>query len=244
MESKTILITQARTGSSRLPGKILKKVNDQELLKIHLERLSRCKNVDQIVVATTVEQKDQKVADLLEEWGIKYFRGSEDDVLDRFYQTLQSFKTRPEWVVRVTSDCPLLDPILVDDVIQFAREATADYIYNGLFYPDGQDIEVIKFSALEEAWKKSKKKFEREHVTPYIRNNSDLFGKKLFKSKSFPYKVNYSEVRMTVDDSEDFDLVSKLIKDLGTETDWLTYTKYIIENSLSKTKSKFIRNEE
>lgn len=243
MEMKTILITQARSGSTRLPGKVLKDVEGKTLLQIHLERLSKCTKVSEIIVATTVKEEDSIIYKKAIEWGFKASRGSELDVLDRFYQAVKSQKA--DWIVRVTSDCPLLDPILVDEIISFVQEKDTDYGANSIIesYPDGQDVEIFKFSALEQAWKNAKKQSEREHVTPYIRNNSDLNGGKLFTSTSFQCELDYSRIRMTVDEPRDFELIQLLINKLGTEKSWLEYTNYIIENNLTMLNDQIIRNE-
>jgi len=243
MEMRTILITQARSGSTRLPGKVLKDVEGKTLLQIHLERLSKCTKVSEIIVATTVKEEDSIIYEKAIEWGFKASRGSELDVLDRFYQAVKSQKA--DWIVRVTSDCPLLDPILVDQIISFVQENNTDYGANSIIesYPDGQDVEVFKFSALEQAWKNAKKQSEREHVTPYIRNNSDLNGGKLFTSTSFKCELDYSRIRMTVDEPRDFELMKLLINKLGTEKSWLEYTNYIIENNLTMMNDQIIRNE-
>jgi len=240
---RTILITQARSGSTRLPGKVLKDVEGKTLLQIHLERLSKCTKVSEIIVATTVKEEDSIIYEKAIEWGFKASRGSELDVLDRFYQAVKSQKA--DWIVRVTSDCPLLDPILVDQIISFVQENNTDYGANSIIesYPDGQDVEVFKFSALEQAWKNAKKQSEREHVTPYIRNNSDLNGGKLFTSTSFKCELDYSRIRMTVDEPRDFELMKLLINKLGTEKSWLEYTNYIIENNLTMMNDQIIRNE-
>ena len=124
MEQNTVLITQARSGSTRLPGKILKEVDGQTLLQIHLERLNKCLKVDEIIVATTVNSEDDIIYNNALEWGFTAFKGSESNVLDRFYQSLKDKK--PDWVVRVTSDCPLLDPELVDAIVNFAQNNSYD----------------------------------------------------------------------------------------------------------------------
>ena len=243
MEVKTSLITQARSGSTRLPGKILKKINDESLLEIHLKRLNKCNNVSNIIVATTDKPEDKVIYDYAIDWGFNSFRGSESDVLDRFYQAVR--KEKPDWIVRVTSDCPLIDPILVDKLINFAHDNNTDYCSNTLVekYPDGQDIEVFKFSALEVAWENAILSSDREHVTPYIRNNSDFKGAIIFKALNYPCDSNYSMIRMTVDESRDFDLIKVLINDLGTDKTWLEYTNHIIKNDLSKINNSIIRNE-
>lgn len=243
MVNNTILITQARTGSTRLPGKVLKEINGKSLLQIHLDRLKKCKMISEIVVATTTKQEDQVIYDKALELGFSASRGSESDVLDRFYQSVMDKKA--DWIVRVTSDCPLIDPVLVDKVIDFVRNNNKDYGANILVenFPDGQDIEVFKFSALESAWKNAKLLSEREHVTPYIRNNTDVKGGNLFSAINYPCDFDFSKIRMTVDEFRDFELIKILINDLGTDKSWLEYTNYIIQNNLTEINDSIIRNE-
>lgn len=243
MEIKTILITQARLGSTRLPGKVLKEIKGESLLQIHLNRLKKCKKVSKIIVATTVVEGDDLIYDKVKEWGYDSFRGSESDVLDRFYQSVKDEK--PDWIVRVTSDCPLIDPNLVDDVVSFVQQNDKDYGSNVLIenFPDGQDIEVLKFSALEKSWKEAKLLSDREHVTLYVRNNSDFNGGHLFSSINYSCNSDFSNIRMTVDEKRDFDLIEILINELGTDKSWSEYTNYIIENDLIKVNDQIIRNE-
>lgn len=243
MVINTILITQARTGSTRLPGKVLKEINGKSLLQIHLDRLKKCKLVSEIIVATTTNSEDQIIFEKAIEWGFSASKGSESDVLDRFYQAVKD--KNADWIVRVTSDCPLIDPILVDDVINFVHSNNKDYGANILIenFPDGQDIEVFKFSVLEEAWKNAKLLSEREHVTQYIRNNANLKGVNLFSAINYPCDFDFSKIRMTVDESKDFELISILINDLGIDKTWLEYTNYIIQNNLTEINDSIIRNE-
>lgn len=243
MELKTVLITQARTGSTRLPGKVLLEVNQTPLLKIHLDRLKNSKKVDKIIVATTTNIEDNIIAKLVTMWGYEVFRGSEKDVLDRFYQAVKNI--HPLWIVRVTSDCPLIDPILVDKVIELTQSGSKDYGSNvfDVTFPDGQDVEVFKFTALETAWKSAKKDSEREHVTPFIRNNSNFKGKNIFSSISYKNNIDYSKIRITVDELRDFILINKVITDLGFDKSWLEYTEYIIKNKLVEMNGDIIRNE-
>lgn len=243
MELKTVLVTQARTGSSRLPGKVLKEVNGKTLLQIHLERLRKCSKVSEIIVATTDKAEDLLLYNQAIKLGFSASRGSELDVLDRFYQSVKH--KNADWIVRVTSDCPLLDPILVDNVITFVQEKNSDYGSNAIIehFPDGQDIELFKFSALETAWENAKLKSEREHVTPYILNNTDGKGVNSFSAVNYPCDADYSHIRMTVDEPRDFDLIEHLIQKLGTEKTWLEYTNYMIENNLTQLNEGIIRNE-
>ena len=243
MEVKTVLITQARSGSTRFPGKILKEIEGKSLLQIHLNRLSECKTISKIIVATTIKPEDEIIYNKAIQWGFDASRGSELDVLDRFYKAVKNEK--PDWVVRVTSDCPLIDSKLVDNIISFVQQKNVDYGSNTLVenFPDGQDVEVFKFSALETAWESAKLQSEREHVTPYIRNNSDFNGGVLFKAMNFPCEFDYSKIRMTVDEIRDFELIKKLIEELGIDQTWLKYTNYIIENDLGTINNSIIRNE-
>jgi glutamate-1-semialdehyde 2,1-aminomutase/spore coat polysaccharide biosynthesis protein SpsF len=239
----TVIVSQARIGSTRLPGKVLMKVNDNELLKIHLGRISKSKLFDKLIVATTNLSNDDVIVEKLEEWGYSYFRGSEENVLDRFYKACE--KMNPKWVVRLTSDCPLIDSELIDAVILFTKVNDLDYCSNVLVehFPDGQDIEVFKFSALKMAYQQAVLISELEHVTPYIRKNSDFIGGTLFKSMNFPCFSNFRNIRMTVDEQQDFDLMTKLINELGLEKSWLDYTNYIIKTNLFEMNKDIIRNE-
>lgn len=243
MDIKTVLITQARTGSKRLPNKILMKVNNTPLLKIHLDRLSKSKRVDKIIVATTNNKEDDIIENNAKEWGYEVFRGSENDVLDRFYQAVKYFK--PTWIVRVTSDCPLIDSSLVDKVIELTQIGDKDYGSNIIdeTFPDGQDVEVFKFSALENAWENAIKSSDREHVTPFIRNNSFLKKGNIFSALSYRNDIDYSKVRMTIDMQCDFELIRIIIGVLGINKSWLEYTEYIISNKLLEINGKINRNE-
>ena len=243
MEIKTILITQARTGSTRLPGKVLKEIVGRSLLQIHLDRLKKCSKVSEIIVATTNKEEDSEIYNKAIAWGFTASRGSESDVLDRFYQAVKDKKA--DWIVRVTSDCPLIDSSLVDKVISYVQDNDKDYGSNVLIenFPDGQDVEVFKFSALETAWKNAKLLSEREHVTPYIRNNSDYKGATLFTAINYPCEYDFSKIRMTVDETRDFELIEILINKLGVEKSWLEYTNYIIDNDLDTVNGQIIRNE-
>ncbi len=230
-------------GSSRLPEKIFKKIGEKTLLEIHIGRLLKVKNADAIIVATTVSPEDEVVYNLACELGLMSFRGSENDVLDRFYQAAR--KHEPEWVVRVTSDCPLLDPKLVDKVISMAKEYKVDYCSNILIehFPDGQDVEVFTFKALEKAWNEARLSSEREHVTPYIRNNVIGKGKSIFSCINYNCDQDYSGIRMTVDEEADFLMIKTLISALGENCSWEEYVDYIIKNNFDKYNSYIKRNE-
>jgi spore coat polysaccharide biosynthesis protein SpsF (cytidylyltransferase family) len=243
VELKTVLITQARTGSTRLPGKVLMEINQTPLLKIHLDRLKKSKNIDKIIVATTDCAEDNIIEKLATEWGYEVFRGSENDVLDRFYQAVK--KINPIWVVRVTSDCPLIDPKLVDDIISFAQNINIDYCSNTLIenFPDGQDVEVFKFSALEYVWKNAVKSSDREHVTPLIRELANYKGGNIFTAINFDNNSDYAQIRMTVDEIRDYELMKIVIEKNGVEKSWEEYVEFIVSNKLNTINDTIVRNE-
>ena len=164
---RIIAITQARSGSTRFPRKILNKINGETLLEIHINRIKCSALIDDILIATTTISEDGDIQNIAESLNIKFFRGSEHDVLDRFYKSIISLK--PDFIVRLTSDCSLIDGNLIDEIIEEALKKNLDYYSNVLLpsYPDGQDIEVIKFSALEKAWKESKLKSDRVSVPQF-----------------------------------------------------------------------------
>ncbi|WP_231962573.1 glycosyltransferase family protein [Aquirufa nivalisilvae] len=243
VSEKVIILTQARIGSTRFPQKVLKKIGEESLLSIHLKRLKKSENASKIVVATTFENESDKIVEIAMLENIEAVKGSTDDVLDRFYQAAKNDK--PDFVVRVTSDCPLIDHRLIDQVIEMTVQNNLDYGANILVeeFPDGQDIEVIKWSALEKAWLEAKLPSEREHVTPYIRKNTDFNGGTLFKAMNFPANANYNQVRMTVDEPSDLDTITLLISKLGLDESWKTYADFIVENPKVFENQKIVRNE-
>lgn len=241
---KVVAITQARTGSTRLPNKVLLEVQHKSLLQIHIDRIKQSKLIDDIYIATTIKNSDDAIEEIAKKLNVNYYRGSEDDVLDRFYQTIKDIK--PDYVVRLTSDCPLIDPQLLDEVIEKAISKKYDYYANIIeeLYPDGQDIEVFTFKALEIAWQQAKLQSEREHVTPFIRNNSTSKGGAIFTSENHGLDKNYNHVRLTVDEPNDLEVITKIVTDLGFYKDWKTYAEYYLENQeISGLNSKIIRNE-
>ncbi|MCL4164692.1 UNVERIFIED_CONTAM: hypothetical protein GTU68_026234 [Idotea baltica] len=226
---KVVGITQARSGSTRLPNKVLMNLDGLSLLAVHVKRIQKSSLIDKLIIATTIAEQDEQIAKLADSLGVSSFRGSEGNVLDRFYQSVKGEK--PDYVVRLTSDCPLIDAELIDKVINFTIERELDYCSNTLkpSYPDGQDIEVFKFSALERAWKEAKLCSDLEHVTPYIWRNSSFKGGNLFKSDNFQEGYDFENVRITVDEKKDYDLIVKLVEHLGINASWLAYTELIFK---------------
>ena len=208
-------IVQARMGSSRLSGKVLKEILGKPVLWHLINRLKRSKIIDKIVIATTTKEKDKPILKLAEEMGIDSFAGSEDDVLDRYYQAAKRFNA--DIIVRITADCPLIDPELVDKVIRRYLENNDgfDYVHSGLSYPDGiVETEVFSFLALERTWREAKLASEREHVTSYIWKNPILFRIDVVENED-----DLSHIRLVVDDEQDFKLVSEVFRNLYKESE-------------------------
>ena len=241
---RIVAVTQARTGSTRLPGKVLMEIHGITLLELHLKRVLGSKLIDELIVATTISPEDSAIVAIVKKLGLTSYQGSVDDVLDRFYQALQGNPV--DYVVRLTSDCPLIDPSLIDKVIQHTLDHDLDYCSNTLApqYPDGQDVEVFKYSALEKAWNEAKLTSEREHVTPYIWKNSSYKGGKLFTSDNFQEEFSFGHLRMTVDEADDFVVISKVIETIGIDKSWLDYAQYLEKNrEIKKLNEAITRNE-
>ena len=229
---KILAITQARYGSTRLPAKILKEVNGQTLLEIHLRRILQAKSIDKLKIATTDEEGSKFIVAVADKVGVEYHKGSVDDVLSRFYDTAAPEK--PDYVVRFTSDCPLIDPTVIDGVIKFCIEGDYDYAAaDPNTFPDGCDTEVMKFSVLEKAYKEANMSSEREHVTSYIWKNGTDKGGTLFKTARYVNpvgKFGATEYRITIDESEDFEVIKALIENLGIEKTWKEYIDFLLEH--------------
>lgn len=242
MENSIIAITQARTTSTRLPRKVLKTIQGTSLLEIHINRILKSKLIDKLIIATTVNREDDLIVDFARKKKIAFYRGSENDVLDRFYQSVKN--ENPKWIIRITSDCPLIDASLIDTVISKAQDEDLDYCSNTLIesFPDGQDVEVFKFSALEKAWKTTKLSSDREHVTPFIKNNSSFKGGAIFKSDNYLSENNYFNVRLTVDEQQDLEVITYLVKKLGVNATWLDYTTEYLSSEISKLNVNIERN--
>ena len=238
-----IIISQARVGSSRLPGKLLMKIDEETLLSIHLKRLKKSKLSKKIILATTFENGVEEIIKIGKENKVEIFQGDTENVLERFYKA--SCNYRPKYVVRVTSDCPLIDHRIIDKLIKIASEKKLDYVSNILeeTFPDGQDVEVFTFETLEKSYKEAKLNSDKEHVTPFMRRNSSFCGGNIFNSKNIKSSRDYINVRMTVDEIEDFKTIQILIKKFGYRLDWEVYADYITSNLSLFKNQKIIRNE-
>ncbi len=207
---KIVAIVQARTGSIRLPNKVMKLINGIPMIEILLKRLNNSKNIDQIILATSKDVRNKNLINHVQKLGFDYIQGSELDVLDRYSQAAKQGKA--DAIVRITGDCPLIDPVLVDECIINFKESNVDYYSNTISptFPDGLDIEVFKFTALKKAAEEAIKSSHREHVTSYIKEN-DFFSKINHSNNQ-----NLSELRWTVDDPEDFDVISNVFEHFKT----------------------------
>ena len=212
-------IIQARLSSSRLPGKVLKDLGGQPLLAWSVERARRASTINQVIVATTTAPADQAIVDVCAERGYPVFRGSEFDVLDRFYQAARHFGA--DIIVRITADCPLIDPLEIDRVVGAFFASGADFACNRLpppwprTSPVGLDTEVCSFDGLERAWKEAGMKYEREHVMPYFYNMEGRF--KVFVAEM---EQDHGSLRLTVDTPEDLELLRAVAARLGGRSDF------------------------
>jgi glutamate-1-semialdehyde aminotransferase/spore coat polysaccharide biosynthesis protein SpsF (cytidylyltransferase family) len=241
---KIIAITQARYGSSRLPGKVLKEVNGKTLLSIHLNRALASRKINKLIVATTDEAEATLIEKIALENNCGVYRGSLNDVLDRYYQAAKN--ENPDYVVRITSDCPLIDAEIIDDVIECCINQNVDYCSNTLepTFPDGMDVEVFRFKALETAWNEAVLQSDREHVTPFIWRNSTAKGGSRFSSLVYRSVSDHSNIRVTVDDRNDLDLINQLILAIGDTGSWKEYVEYLNKHkSLLSINNNTQRNE-
>lgn len=211
---KITTVIQARINSTRLPGKVMLPLAGKPLLVRMVERVKRAKLSGTIIVATTTNEVDNEIEQLCKAENILCFRGHPTDLLDRHYQTALYYEA--DVVLKIPSDCPLIDPKIIDDVIGFYKYNVMNYDYvsnlHPASYPDGNDVELMTFAAIEKAWENSTKQFEREHTTPYIWENPSVFriGSVLWETGK-----DYSKKhRWTIDYLEDYEFIKKVYDEL------------------------------
>lgn len=199
---KASVIIQSRMGSERLPKKVLMHLAGKPVLEHVLRRCQHAQMVDRVIVATTVDIQDLAIVNFVSGLGVSVLSGSVNDVLDRYYQSARLFEL--QHIVRITADCPMIDPDIIDRVVSEYFEAGADYATNTLkeTYPDGEDVEVFSFDVLRKAWQEAQMLSEREHVTPYIRKSD------VFKKASVLCDRDYSSLRWTLDEPRDYEKIS------------------------------------
>jgi spore coat polysaccharide biosynthesis protein SpsF len=213
---KVVAIIQARMGSARLPGKVLKDLDGETVLSRVVRRVQRANLIDEVLVATTDQARDDAIVEQCGHCSVPVFRGNEDDVLDRYFRAAQLNKA--DVVVRITSDCPLIDPEITEETIRAFLDQEADYASNALqrTYPRGLDTEVMTLQALERAWNAADKPYQRSHVTPYIYEHPDEF-----KIVTVTGRSDYSSHRWTLDTPEDLEFVRAVYARLrGREFRW------------------------
>jgi spore coat polysaccharide biosynthesis protein SpsF len=204
-----LAILQARVSSTRLPGKVLKPILGRPMLLLQIERVRRAQGFDKLLVATSTDPSDDAIQSLCRKNGVDCTRGSLRDVLDRFYQAALPFK--PKHVVRLTGDCPLADPEVIDRVIDVHLKGSFDYTSNALepTYPDGLDVEVVRFASLAQAWREATLPSHREHVTLYVHQHPERFRIENVRSEQ-----DLSALRWTVDEPADLEVVKRIYEGL------------------------------
>lgn len=217
MHKEIVAIIQARMNSTRLSGKVLRTIENEPMLYHVINQVRYSKLIKDVIIVTTTMSQDDVIVEYCKKNDIKYFRGSSEDLLDRYYKCAKKFGIDP--IVRITSDCPLIDPKVVDKAITKFSKGSFDYVANNLEkhngkwdnsscnFPQGMTVEVSSFKALKHAWKEAKKPSEREHVFPYIQ-----FNPKLFSVSNFKYHRDLSFIRCTVDRLDDLKFVIELFK--------------------------------
>jgi len=244
-------IIQARMDSTRLPGKAMMKINGEPMLYYVIKQVMASKNISDVIIATTYLPEDDVIEEYVHELGYSVFRGDSDDILDRYYKCAKNFNLKT--IVRITSDDPLIDPFVVDSCIEKFQNEHFDYVSNTISkkndswisnlngFPYGIAVEVFNFSSLFKAWKNSKNLLEREHLSPYFIKNPNIF-----KLGSISNPNDYSNIRVTVDYSEDFDFVKSILTNFEKD-EIITIEKivsFVKKNpELSKLNNKFAFNE-
>jgi spore coat polysaccharide biosynthesis protein SpsF len=220
------VIIQARMGSSRLPGKVLLKINKKPMLHYVLKQTKSAKHVDDFIIATSTNSDDEPIVEYCKENNIKYFRGSEENVLDRYYQCAKKYNL--DTIIRITSDCPLIDPNVIDLIFSKFENNSFDYVSNNIEktqgkwfdsecnFPQGMTVEICKFHALEKAWNEAKKPSEYEHVFPYVQ-----FHPELFKISNIVNSTNLSNIRCTVDRIDDLNFIKEIINRFSENKNFL-----------------------
>ena len=232
---ETAIILQARLGSKRFPSKVLKKINGKTILEYVINRLKKTKLSNNIIVATTNREEDKKIIKVAKKTNCHTFRGSTNNVLNRYYKAAVHYKVKN--IVRITSDCPLIDPKIINKVYFFYLKNNYDYVSNKIFptYPIGMGLEILNFRSLKKANKLTKSSYDKEHVTPYIYKNP-----KKFKIKNVGLKKKLLNYRIVLDYIEDFKLISNIQKHFNKQRKDFTLKdiiKYIDRNPILKKKN-------
>ena len=205
---------EARMSSTRLPGKVLLEANNKSMLEHIILRLKSVKNIDDIIIATTINSKDDSICDLADKLNVNFYRGSEDDVLKRVIES--GDKAKADVIVEITGDCPLIDPQIVEQYVEIYKNNKVDYVNNCNIrsYPDGMDTQVININALKKSALLTQNKLDREHVSLFIRNNPNIFSSINIVSTPDLY---WPDLGLTLDEIDDYKLIKIIIENLGKE---------------------------
>ena len=220
---RVAIVTQARVGSTRLPSKVLKVIGESTLLEIHLDNANRSKLATDFIVATTNEPNAFLIEEKAKAHDWICYKGSTNDVLERFYFACENVML--DYIVRITSDCPLVQPDVIDELINYCIKNQLEYASTSENFPDGVDAEIFTWEMIDLAFNNAKLISEREHVTPWIRINAAKKG--LLEPETDEFK----DVRLTVDEIEDFNCVELLIEQFQSDKNWKEYAKFVTENS-------------
>lgn len=214
LNKKIGIILQARMGSTRLPGKVMKKIIGKTIIELTVERLKRVKIADEIILATSIDPKNDIVIEEAKKLKINYFRGNEENVLDRFYKTCKKFKL--DVIIRITGDCPLIDPVVINNGIEIFKKNNVDIVSNTQrrTFPHGLDLEVFTADSLEKAWLDEKDRLGDNFLSSFVNPTEYIKKSGKFKHLDLLNENDLSEIRITLDYPEDFELISKIFEKL------------------------------
>jgi spore coat polysaccharide biosynthesis protein SpsF (cytidylyltransferase family) len=237
---KYLAMIQARCGSMRFPSKVLKDLCGKTVLERMIDRVQKSKYIDELIVVTTINTEDLPIIRLVSGLGLRVFAGSSGDVLDRFYQAAKLIQ--PEFIIRLTADCPVFDFNLLDEAIEALSPSTDDLRMLSETFPDGLDLEILRYSVLEDIWRNAKLLSEREHVTLYIKNHLDKYNVQDFVCKL----GNLHDQRWTIDEPEDLLFIETLYKHFTPKWDFTMaeiYELLLVRPDIKAINKGFIRNE-
>jgi len=230
-------ILQARTSSTRLPKKVIKEIKGKTMLEYQIERIKLSSEFDKVVVATSTNPEDKVIVEIAKKCGVDYYRGDLNNVLERFYGICKRY--RPDAIVRLTGDCPLIDYRIIDDIVKIYKNGNYDIVSNTFkrTFPDGLDVELLSFDALEHIYKNATTDEEKEHVTHYMYLHPDKF-----KIYNYAFKSDFSHLRWTVDEIEDFELISKIFRYFLPKIDfsWLDVLSFLTKYPELLFKNRFL----
>ena len=219
---------QARTGSTRFPKKILNKIDEMHtVLEFLIKQLKNSRKIDKIVIATTCSNDDEKIVELCKQLDLDFFQGDENDLVDRYYKCAKKFNF--DNIIRITSDCPLMDPYLIDDGISKFLEEKCDYLTNSTgSFPHGVDFSIFKFSVLEKTWKNARLLSEKEHIIPYMEKNESNFNTIFIKNDN-----DHSKFRITLDWPDDLELLRIIVSRIDNRPILIQDVVKLLDNNLN-----------